>query len=81
MGTLVGPVIVREGGYAFDMWTPDRGLRHGFRYRRVEDAHYARRSEIRVSGRSGAVSCETVDEFRTALAARRLQHDGLAAAI
>ena len=73
MSAVVGPVVVREGGYAFDVWTPEGGLSRSFRYRRVEEAHYARRVETRVrAGRNDAVLCETVDEFDAALAALRL---------
>jgi hypothetical protein len=71
MTAVVGPVLVREGGYAFDVWTPERGLRPGFRYTRAEDAYYARRVEIRDFARPGEpVRCETLDEFQAALALR-----------
>jgi len=66
MHIVVGPVLTRKGGYAFDSWTPERGLSLGFAYGRVEDAHYARKVEIR-SGREGCsdktIACSTVDEF------------------
>lgn len=45
MGVVVGPVLVRSGGYAFDTWSVD-GVSRGYVYRRIEDAHYARRAEI-----------------------------------
>jgi hypothetical protein len=38
MSALVGPVLIRDGGYAFDIWTPEEGLSRSFRYRRAEDA-------------------------------------------
>ena len=66
MLTVVGPVLRRKGGYAFDCWTPEQGLRLGYTYGRVEDAHYARKIEIifRQKGRSGeTIACSTVDEF------------------
>lgn len=66
MQTILGPVLTREGGYAFDSWTFEDGIRRGYVYRRVEDAHYARNSEIRCSrnGRSNpAMACGTVEEF------------------
>jgi hypothetical protein len=73
MHAVVGPILLKEGCYAFDLWTPEEGLSHGFAYRRVEDAHYARNAEIRSRrrGRAGvAVACSTVDEFTLAVAER-----------
>jgi hypothetical protein len=57
MHVVVGPVLTRERGYAFDSWTPKEGLSRGYIYRRIEDAHYARNVEIRY------VACSTIDEF------------------
>ena len=72
MRTVVGPVVVtRDGGFGFDLWTPEEGLSRGFSYRRIEDAYYARKVEIRSRIRSLArpmVACSTVDEFASALA-------------
>jgi hypothetical protein len=66
MQMVVGPVLTRNGGYAFDSWTPEQGLSPGYTYDRVEDAHYARKVEIR-SPKEGcshkAIACSTVDEF------------------
>ena len=73
MHTVVGPVITRKGGYAFDSWTDEEGLNSGFSYLRVEDAYYARKAEIRSHiGSHGdlTVVCSTLDEFASALAAR-----------
>jgi hypothetical protein len=74
MLAVVGPVITREGGYAFDSWTPERGLSRGYAYRRVEDAHYARKAEIKSHGTGRAapmVACTTIDEFASILAERQ----------
>ena len=71
MHAVVGPVITRETGYAFDSWTPQTGLSRGYSYRRVEDAYYARRVEIRslVTGSAGHMTaCNTIDEFAAELA-------------
>ena len=71
MLAVVGPVITREGGYAFDSWTPEKGLSRGYAYRRVEDAHYARRAEIKSHGTGFAapmVACATIDEFTSIMA-------------
>jgi hypothetical protein len=68
---VVGPVVTRDGGFAFDSWTPERGLSRGYSYRRVEDAHYARKVQIRSGYGSVAgpmVACSTVDEFSSVLA-------------
>ena len=45
MHTVIGPILTRDGGYAFDSWTPEEGLSRGYAYRRIEDAHYARKAE------------------------------------
>jgi hypothetical protein len=73
MTVVVGPVLTREGGYAFDVWMPGSGVCRGFAYRRVEDAYYARNVEIN-SDRPGAglgpVVCRTLDEFVYEIAER-----------
>jgi hypothetical protein len=82
MQPVVGPVLVKDGGYAFDVWTPEGGLSCSFRYPRAEDAYYARRVEIRYFAkpyRDAPVGCDTVDEFQAALAQRRLSAAGLGA--
>jgi hypothetical protein len=66
MQIVVGPVLTRKGGYAFDCWTPEEGLTRGYTYGRAEDADYARQVEIR-SPKQGCphkiIACSTVDEF------------------
>jgi hypothetical protein len=66
MQIVVGPVLTREGGYAFDCWTPADGLSRGYTYGRIEDAHYARNVEIRSRNKGcsdHAIACSTVDDF------------------
>jgi hypothetical protein len=66
MATVIGPVLTRDGGYAFDAWTPEHGLSRGYVYRHIDDAYYARKAELRdpVKGNSDRiVACNTVDEF------------------
>jgi hypothetical protein len=66
MQIVVGPVLTRKGGYAFDCWTPDKGLSLGYTYCRIEDAHYARNVEIRSHKNSYSdhvIACNTVDDF------------------
>jgi hypothetical protein len=73
MHTVVGPILTKEGGYAFDIWTPEEGLSCGYAYRRIEDAHYARNAEIRSRRRGrplSALTCNTLDEFTSAVAER-----------
>lgn len=73
MLAVIGPILLKEGCYAFDLWSPEEGLCRGYAYRRVEDAHYARNAEIksRRGGRWGtAVACSTLDEFTLAVAER-----------
>ena len=79
MHAVVGPIVTREGGYAFDSWTLEGGLHRGYAYRRIEDAHYARKAEIRSRFHGFAaemVACSTIDEFtaalRTTLSLRRV---------
>jgi hypothetical protein len=67
---VIGPIVTREGGYAFDLWTPEAGMIRGFCHRRVEDACYARKYEIKSRpGRFAAslTACATLDEFTAAL--------------
>jgi hypothetical protein len=71
MHVVVGPIVTRDGGFAFDSWTPGQGLRHGYSYRRIEDANYARKAQIRSGAGSVAgppVACSTLDEFTSVLA-------------
>jgi hypothetical protein len=80
MHAVVGPVITREAGYAFDSWTPQTGLSRGYSYRRVEDAYYARRVEIRSHGTGSAyhlVACSTIDEFAAELAEREIDPEAV----
>ena len=66
MQIIVGPLLTRQGGYAFDCWTPEQGLSPGYTYGRVEDAYYARKVEIRSPKQDCShkiIACSTVDEF------------------
>ena len=66
MYVIIGPVLAKDGGYAFNSWTPEKGLSPGYIYRRVEDAHYARKVETRscAGGVTGqTIACKTTDEF------------------
>ena len=64
MGIVIGPVLRRADGYRFDTWTTGKGMTRGYPYRRIEDAHYARKAEIKAQGRAvAAIVCQTLDEF------------------
>jgi len=66
MRIVIGPILRRADGYRFDTWTAGKGMRTGYPYRRIEDAHYARNATIKASaqGRApAAIVCQTVDEF------------------
>ena len=66
MRAVVGPVVIQGGGYGFEMWTREQGLRRSFCYRRVEDACYARKVEIALQSGSTArltLACATLDQF------------------
>ena len=73
MDIVIGPVLRRADGYGFDIWTAGKGVTHGYPYLRIdrlarstEDAHYARKAEIKASAQSHAVAasvCQTLDEF------------------
>ena len=66
MQIVLGPIVTRKGGYAFDCWTPMEGLRRGYTYGCIEDALYARNVEIRSCNKGSSdqtIACSTVDEF------------------
>jgi hypothetical protein len=66
MQIVLGPVLTRKGGYAFDCWTPEKGLSRGYIYGRIEDAHYARNVEIRSRNKGSSdqtIACSTVEDF------------------
>jgi hypothetical protein len=79
MQAVVGPILMKQGCYAFDLWTPEEGLSRGYAYRRIEDAHYARNVEIKSRRRQPdtAVVCATLDEFATAVTEREATYYAL----
>ena len=79
MPAIVGPILLRQGCYAFDLWTPEEGLSRGYGYRRVGDAHYARNAEIKSRARQpdAIVVCATLEEFTTAVAEREATYRSL----
>jgi hypothetical protein len=79
MPAIVGPILLKQGCYAFDLWTPEEGLSRGYGYRRIEDAHYARNAEIKSRRRQpdAMVVCATLEEFTTAVAEREATYRSL----
>jgi len=70
----IGPVIARGGRFAYDTFSHQEGLRSSFRYARVEQAYYDRRSMIVEWQRAGQVRvhvCDTLAEFARACAGER----------
>src|SRR5260370_28515861 len=66
MTVVIGPVLKRADGYEFDTWTAGKEVARGYRYRRIEDAHYARNADIKASAQArapAAIVCQTLDEF------------------
>ena len=65
MNIVIGPVLRRAEGYAFDTWIAGEGVTRSYPYHRVEQAHYARNAEIKASAqtRACAIVCQTLDEF------------------
>jgi hypothetical protein len=63
---VIGPVLSRADGYAFDTWTAGKGVTRSYPYRRIDQAYYARDAEIKASAQSrapAAIVCQTLDEF------------------
>ena len=84
MLAVVGPILLKQGRYAFDLWTAEEGLSHGYPYHRIEDAHYARNAEIRTrrrAPRSTAMACRTLEEFTLAVAEREATFCALVATL
>jgi len=81
MHTVIGPILIKDGCYTFDMWTSEEGLSPGYAYRRVGDAYYARNAEIssrsRGRGLGPAIACSTLDEFTAVLAEREAAFDAV----
>jgi hypothetical protein len=75
MSVVVGPVLPRPGGYAFDTWTWEDGLSLGYVYHRIEDAHQAAINRAIVEGNvegnivenpeslDEVCICSTLDQF------------------
>ena len=66
MNIVIGPVLRRADGYAFDTWTAGKGVTRSYPYHRVDQAYYAQNAEIKASAQrraTAAIVCQTLDEF------------------
>jgi pSer/pThr/pTyr-binding forkhead associated (FHA) protein len=66
MNIVIGPVLRRADGYAFDTWTAGKGVTRSYPYHRIDQAYYAQNAEIKASAQSRATTaivCRTLDEF------------------
>jgi hypothetical protein len=74
MDILIGPLLERNGGYSYDIFTLVDGLRSSFRYLRVDAARYDQRALIAEARRDPACIahiCETQSEFQQKVEAAR----------
>jgi hypothetical protein len=79
---LVGPIVSRKGGFAFDIFAPDHGIRPGFCYRTIDQAHYDRRATLsgsHVPDGKLVEACNSAPEFdqRCAAMLRGTRFDGM----
>jgi hypothetical protein len=66
MELLIGPLIERNGGYSYDTFTREEGLRSSFRYLRLDAARYDQRALVAEAKRDphrAVRVCETLTEF------------------
>ncbi len=73
MELLIGPLIERNGGYGYDTFAPNEGLRSSFRYLRLDAARYDQRALIAEAKRDSRLTvrmCETQTEFEQAVEAQ-----------
>ena len=75
----IGPVIARDGRFGYDTFSQHDGVRSSFRYQRVEEARYDRRSMVAESRRAAHLRvhvCETLAEFERFREAGRSTAEG-----
>ncbi len=74
MDMLIGPLLERNGGYGYDIFTLADGSRSSFRYLRLDAARYDQRvliAEARRDPSCIAHICETQSEFQQLVEAAR----------
>ena len=83
MKMLIGPLLERNGGYSYDIFTLADGLRSSFRYLRLDAARYDQRALIAEARRNPCCDihlCETRSEFECLVEAARSANETTAAA-
>ena len=76
MEMLIGPLLERNGGYSYDIFTPAEGLRRSFRYLRIDAARYDQRALTAEAHRDSSCRahiCETQSEFEQLVKAARAE--------
>jgi hypothetical protein len=66
MELFIGPLLERNGGYSYDIFSRAEGLRRSFRYLRIDAARYDQRAlaaEARRDSHCAVRICETQSEF------------------
>lgn len=69
---LIGPLIERSGKFGYDTFSRSEGLRHSFRYPRIEQARHDQRAmiaEAESDPRLRVHLCETLAQFEQLTAA------------
>jgi len=64
MTTLIGPTLKVNTGFAYHTFSPDAGLRLGYKYDRIDQAIYARRHDLK---NLDSQAFETEEDFRRAV--------------
>ncbi len=70
----IGPLIERSGKFSYDTFSRAEGMRHSFRYPRIEQARHDQRAmiaEAQSDPRLCVHVCETVAEFDESTAVAR----------
>jgi hypothetical protein len=66
MNIVIGPVLSRADGYAYDTWAAGKRVTRSYRYRRIDQAYYAWNAEIKTSAQGrgpAAIVCQTLDDL------------------
>ena len=70
----IGPLLERSGTFSYDTFSLTEGMRHSFRYPRIEQARHDQRAmiaEAQSDPQARAHICETMAEFEQATAPSR----------
>jgi hypothetical protein len=66
MKIVIGPVLSRADGYAYDTWAAGKRVTRSYRYRWIDQAYYARNPEIKTPAQGhapAAIVCQTLDDL------------------